>query len=426
MARVIKPKGDAGGLAELLRDAVPSLTADQLARLTSQVDQATPFLVDSDGFTLPHANEYLRKRCKGRLEAFSFRRLAENSINAYADDLAYFLNTYSEPSPELLALNAKNGELLHSYINHLESPEAELSASTISRRSLIAREFVGFLDSVLNDGDSSINEQARGIRRTIIGDADRKISYFATAALPASRRRSPTLIYVLPPNQLRAFLDSFLDESHRLIAMLIFATGMRRSEVVRITVGQVMGLRPIHPGGPAPLTITGKGRKTRTIEIESLALRLMQRALTAKERMLRLKSSPVLRAKAPGDIPLFINQLGMPMSGAAVADAFRRASDRCGIKRTPHELRHEFATNYLLSAYREIARRISSDKFGSWLARLMIDKASLVILRLARLMGHSDPETTKRIYLSSLLNSDPGIRDAWCRHLDSLDMDSMK
>jgi len=200
---------------------------------------------------------------------------------------------------------------------------------------------------------------------------------------------------------------------------------MRRSEVVRITVGQVMGLKPIHPGGPAPLTITGKGNKTRTIEIEPMAFRLMQTALTSKERLLRLKSSPVLRARTPGDVPLFISQFGIPMSGAAVADAFRRASDRCGIKRTPHELRHEFATNYLLSAYREIARRISSDKLSSWLARLMIDKASLVILRLARLMGHSDPETTKKIYLSSLLNSDPGIRDAWCRHLDSLDIDNL-
>lgn len=422
MAKVISPAGQSSEVVELIRAAAPELTDEHWLALSGSLDTTTPFVVGEDGIPLCHASSYLRKRAAGDLHAFSFKRLAENSATAYAFDLAFFLNTYQEPSSPVLSHYAETTDLLQDYVDHLESTDANLQPSTIGRRKLVAREFVTYLCEELKVGQSSVNAQAEALRRTLISDAGQAVSYFATRFVPATRRRSPTLIYILPPDLLKSFFRSFLDPVQRAIAKLIFATGMRRSEVVSLTVKQVMELKPVFPGGPALMTIIGKGNKSRVIELEPDALELLRKILISKERLERLKLAARATLSDPGTTPVFLNQSGAPMSGEAVADAFLRASERCGTKRTPHELRHEFAVHYLLNAYRVLAHALTREHVDAWLARLMIDKTSLAIERLAKLLGHSSSETTKKVYLAALMNSEPSVRDAWCRHLDQLEL----
>jgi integrase len=122
------------------------------------------------------------------------------------------------------------------------------------------------------------------------------------------------------------------------------------------------------------------------------------------------------------DTPLFINRFGDPLSRNALTDAFRLASRRSGIDRTPHELRHEFAVNYLLNAYRGMERAISRSGFDRWLGQLIDSTNNVIVVRLSRLLGHTDVEFTKKTYLVMLAEANPAIRDAWCEHLSSLNL----
>jgi len=133
------------------------VSEEQWTAYWTSVDTATPFLVDERGVPHFHANAYLRKRAKGRLEQFSLSRLAPNSIKAFASDLAYFLNTYQEPSPEVLSLHVTNGDLLYAYAEHLESRDADLRPSTIGRRMLVAREYATYLRDELTTEHSPTN-----------------------------------------------------------------------------------------------------------------------------------------------------------------------------------------------------------------------------------------------------------------------------
>lgn len=121
MARVIRPIASAVDVARRLvlesRGADPFVHLDPF--LLETVDLVTPFLVGVHGTVLEHANAYLRKRRAGELTHFSLCRLRRNSIYAYAEDLAYFLNIYGEPSLALLRRRAKGGNFSPTMLNTL-------------------------------------------------------------------------------------------------------------------------------------------------------------------------------------------------------------------------------------------------------------------------------------------------------------------
>lgn len=422
MARVLTPLGLTPDVQSVLSQALPFIPSDELPGWHA-LHHGTPYLVSTSGVPMFSANDYLRKRHTGKLHNYSLRSLADNSIEAFAYDLAYFLNTYQEPTPEVLRMQWEENDLLTSYSKHLEG-DAELSASTIMRRKLVASEYLGHLFS--EDAQAILEIESAGkIRSTLIGDSGRIITYFSTRSTPASRRRSPSTIVILPPNVLRDFFSAFADPIQRSIAKIIYATGMRRSEVCDLTVSQIASLRPAYAGGLARLKIVGKGNKERIIDIEPPAISLFSLILTSKERFRKLKRGPYYAIRDVSTVPLFLNRFGKKMSGRAVGDYFLNVSRRTGIIRSPHELRHEFATNYLLNAYRDEAKKLRSHGLQEWLARLQIEESSLAIVNLARILGHSSYQFTKETYVAPLFKADPSIREAWNNHLDQVNVSSL-
>lgn len=256
----------------------------------------------------------------------------------------------------------------------------------------------------------------------VYNDSNQRIA-FSMRSIPAktSRRRHPSTIYILTPDELRAYFAGFLNYTHSVIAKTLFGTGMRGHEVASINAGQIASLKPIYPGGPAHLKVVGKGNKERSVECESVLVKALKNYLVSPERLARAKLL-VGPKNDPFDdsVPLFINVKGEPMSRRAITEAAGRNAKRCNIKRTPHELRHEFAANFLINRYREATKNLGNSQFDQWLIRLTIEKVSTTIFELAQRLGHSDPETTKRIYLRAIMNSNPAVRDAWNNHLESV------
>jgi integrase/recombinase XerD len=139
---------------------------------------------------------------------------------------------------------------------------------------------------------------------------------------------------VLSRQEVEQLIGSAGNRLHRLWLFILYGTGIRREELVRLKVDDIDSDRMlIH-------IRQGKGRKDRDV---SLSPRLLEE-LRDYWRWVQPKPKTYLfLSKAPG-------QKGdRPMQAKSVFDAVRQASRRAGIKKQvhPHTLRHSFATHLL-------------------------------------------------------------------------------
>jgi integrase/recombinase XerD len=173
--------------------------------------------------------------------------------------------------------------------------------------------------------------------------------------MPAPKKpiRLPDVLSREEVERLIQYADSPL---HRICILTLYATGMRREELVRLKVEDIDSARMlIH-------VRQGKGRKDRDVMLSPkllTELRIYWRAANPKPKTY-----------------LFPSQAGsnadLPMSDKTVWTAVREAATRAGLDKRvhPHTLRHCFATHLLESG------------------------ADLRTIQL--LMGHADLKTTSR------------------------------
>lgn len=112
---------------------------------------------------------------------------------------------------------------------------------------------------------------------------------------------------------------------------LVYATGLRVSEVVSLKVNQVN----LEAGY---LTVIGKGRKERAVPVGHYACERLRGYLAeTRPALLRNRSSPYL----------FVTCAAKPMTRQAFGRLLRKRVQRAGIatKVSPHTLRHAFATH---------------------------------------------------------------------------------
>mgnify|MGYP003884409055 CR=1 FL=1 len=116
---------------------------------------------------------------------------------------------------------------------------------------------------------------------------------------------------------------------HATAILLLYGSGLRLSELLALTVGDVDLDRLLLR------VVQAKGRKDR---------------LTLLSARLRRDLDPLVRDR-PRDAPLFLARSGSPWSPRSVQKFVSAASERAGIGQrvTPHSLRHAFATHLLES-----------------------------------------------------------------------------
>jgi integrase/recombinase XerD len=161
----------------------------------------------------------------------------------------------------------------------------------------------------------------------------------ALAADPSRELRRPHLGRRLPESLgreavgrlLAAETDGVLVQRDVAMIELIYAAGLRVSEVIALTVSQVK----LEAGY---LTVVGKGRKERAVPIGRYAReRLLAYLKDVRPQILGRRLSP----------HLFVTRAGRPMSRQAFWQRLRRRAVQAEVRQhlSPHTLRHAFATH---------------------------------------------------------------------------------
>ncbi len=166
---------------------------------------------------------------------------------------------------------------------------------------------------------------------------------------PRPKKKLPV---VLSTSEAQTLINTPRNLKHRMILTLAYTTGVRRNELLNITLKDIDRHRGV-------IKIMGKGNKQREVPMSHNLLLLLT------EYYKRYQSSVFLFEG---------NVSGLPYSASSMASIVKDAALKSGIKKnvSPHVLRHSFATHML--------------------------ERGVNLKRVQLLMGHSSMKTTS-IYL---------------------------
>ncbi len=150
---------------------------------------------------------------------------------------------------------------------------------------------------------------------------------------PRQQRRLPK---ALDADQVEQFLKSSDDSVTALrdqaMAELFYSSGLRLSELASLDLDDIDPRQGL-------VTVTGKGRKTRTVPVGGIALD----AVAAWRKV---------RPEIAGEPALFLSSRGRRISVRNIQDRLKRRGRATGMHQDvhPHMLRHSFATHMLESS----------------------------------------------------------------------------
>ena len=258
--------------------------------------------------------------------------LSQNTIRSYEYDLRGLSNwLYSEKTQ---GLDLADKKIILVYLSHLL--EKGISSRSAARRLSCIKSFYKFLFSenlVARDPVEKVENPKLG------------------RSLPNILSESDVEALLLSPDT-----STVLGMRDKTMLELIYACGLRVSEIIALTVYQV-NLRQ------GALITMGKGSKERMLPIGDIALSWLNNYLDEAR-------SDLLKKNLQEDI-LFPSKNGLPMTRQTFWHRVKYHATKAGIKRklSPHTLRHAFATH------------------------LVNRGADLRVVQL--LLGHSDLSTTQ-------------------------------
>lgn len=232
----------------------------------------------------------------------------EQTAQGYALNLAEFARFLGKDCDDKRLMGFSRDDV-HSYVRTLMTTR-KYRVATVRRHLAALRRFARFL-------------QDEGLRSD-----DPLFRYKA----PTPDDRRPR---VLDPEEVSRLLDARPDlkdrmiyERDRAMLALLYDSGMRIGELVRLRLGDVDRERK-------QIIVLGKGRKWRPVLINDNTMEALRRYLA-------------LRPHSPNDA-LFLSKHGRPIGIRAVRLAFDQFKKAANIKKaaSPHTLRHSFATHLL-------------------------------------------------------------------------------
>ena len=238
------------------------------------------------------------------------RGLSRNTLDAYRRDLAKLVAFAGEkPLPTL------DADDLRGFLSHLH--HRGLDFRSIRRTGSAVRGFFAFL---LAEGRIERDPSGEVTPARVLAGLPRYLSLEEVERL------------------LEAPDDSPLGLRDRAMLELLYATGLRVSELVGLPLGGVVFGKD---GAPGYLTVVGKGNRERIVPFGSAAETRLSEYLRNGRRALLAG-----RGESPA---VFVTARGGAMTRIRFWQIVRRYQTLAGIERplSPHVLRHSFATHLL-------------------------------------------------------------------------------
>lgn len=220
-------------------------------------------------------------------EILELKGCSESTIKQYSSVTRKFLSSFNEYCPKRI-----NESQIKAYLNGMNSCSSQAQ-----------------LHGALNHLYKYVVKQPR------------KLSYIPS---PKKEEKLPNVIS--KEDALKMIIETE-NLKHKAIIMLLYSSGLRRSELVNLKLSDIDSKRMLIK------VVSGKGKKDRFTKLEAPALELL--------RKYYLEYRP--------KIYLFNGQFGGKYSGGSVCKVVAQAAERVGINARPHTLRHSFATHLLES-----------------------------------------------------------------------------
>lgn len=233
------------------------------------------------------------------------KNYSDETIHSYSIDIEEFLDYINS---ECINICEVGYDVVKAWLIHLD--EKKNKSTTVSRKISSLRGFYKYL-----------------INNKIIDS-----NPFSLVSLPKKERHLPRFFYY---NELEEMfqvpkLNTALGQRDRLLLEMLYATGVRVSELVNIKVSDING---------EEIKVLGKGNKERIVEFGDYAESILELYLNEGYKSLNVKKSEYL----------FLNNRGGKLTTRGVRYILDNIINKTTIdkKISPHMLRHTFATHLL-------------------------------------------------------------------------------
>lgn len=233
------------------------------------------------------------------------KNYSDETIHSYSIDIEEFLDYINS---ECINICEVGYDVVKAWLIHLD--EKKNKSTTVSRKISSLR---GFYKYLINNKVMDSNP-------------------FSLVSLPKKERHLPRFFYY---NELEEMfqvpkLNTALGQRDRLLLEMLYATGVRVSELVNIKVSDING---------EEIRVLGKGNKERIVEFGDYAESILELYLNEGYKSLNVKKSEYL----------FLNNRGGKLTTRGVRYILDNIINKTTIdkKISPHMLRHTFATHLL-------------------------------------------------------------------------------
>jgi len=237
---------------------------------------------------------------------------SENTIAAYRNDLSQFVSFLTRADPPAMSWAEVKKDRIVNYI--LDLKEREYTSSTVARKVAAIKSFFHFLlaEGIIKD-DPTVTLDSPKVKKRL----PKALSHDLVSRLLAEAGKHSTS----------------KGQRDRALLELLYATGMRVSELVLLNIDDVNL-------ASATVRCFGKGAKERIIPI-------YDQAVYALEEYLQ-KGRPRLM-KDSNEKALFLNHRGKRLTRQGLWLIIKHYADEIDLSSevTPHTLRHSFATHML-------------------------------------------------------------------------------
>lgn len=232
------------------------------------------------------------------------------TVNAYQKDILSF-QLFLNKNHNACLLEEVNYPLIRSWI--VELSDAKIAASSINRKMASLKSFYKFLLKTKQiDNNPFVKHKSLKTPKQV--------------QIPFSEKEINTLFEL-------HFLETDFDSvRNRLVVELLYATGMRRAELINLEINAIDFYGNT-------IKVLGKRNKERIIPLLASTSDVIKLYLTKRKELLSINAPEKLILSKKG------NKISETFVYRLINDYFSTISEK--VKRSPHVLRHSFATHLL-------------------------------------------------------------------------------